>query len=1639
MARRYKHILLFFVFILLTKIAFSQSYGNEWIDYSKTYVKIPIAKTGLYRISRQTLVNAGFPINNIQPKNIQLFAKGKEQYIYVYGEEDGVFNNNDYIEFYAEKNDGWLDSLMYDNPSDIANPYYSLINDTINYFLTWNNSTQNKRVSPETDTDFPSYTSYLASHCYVQLNYINPSAYYQGQIGSWYNQAEGWADNHTDVGGIATRTLGTPGYVNLSLPSYITFACIGASDALFTSLGNHHLKFSLNSSLLLDTIFTGYSKVKKSLSLLSSIPAQSNISIESYNDLMVVTDKIALTYFTLYYPRNFAFSAARQKFDVDDSQGSKSYIELTLPFSSSVVMWDLSNHRRIPVVYESGKYKALVPNSGAKKTCFISLEDSIYQATVMPSVIYTNYIQTSNNSDYIIITHPSLFSSANIYASHRNQTGYTSLVCDIEQLYDQYAYGIKKHPLAIQNFLRNVKNNFPKPVKHVFIIGKALHSEMMRTDALYYSQCLVPTFGTPPSDELLTCGLIGNYPQFSIGRLAATSNTDVQTYLNKVIEHEQQYSSPAEWQKRVLHFGGGVSTSEQLTFAGYLTALGNIIQDTLYGGFVQTFLKTTSMPIQITVSDSITNLINAGCGIMNFFGHATSGGFDQNIDDPSVYHNTGKYPFLLANTCLSGDIHLPLPKTIAEKWIIIPEQGAIAFLASTDLGNASYLFQYSDELYKQFAYKNFAKPIGKCIQETERLLIQQNPTSLQVRNTCFDFTLHGDPAVILPVNPLPDLTITPTDIHFIPSVVSSDIDTFDVQVIVTDLGRTVTTPFSVDLIRTFSDGSQQIYTKVLSHCYYKDTVNFRIPVDLIRGPGINHFCAKADAASWITEFNELNNEACVDFTITISDIVPVYPYEFAIYPTDTVTLEASTGYPFLSSQNFIFEMDTTDLFNSPFKKIGTVTHQGGVVRWKPPLVMTDSTVYFWHVAVNNSNPKWKESSFIYITGKTGWSQAHFFQYKKDRFQYLDYDRTQRRFEFITTPKQLHCQTMGANAASSYFDYWYNLDALVERSACSPAFAMIVVVIDPQTLEPWQSNRMNYGQDNYPICGGKNRADNYFDFTLDNLNKMATFIKDTVPNGYYILMYNFRLGNFSQWPEEAYQALESIGASHIRTIPDYGAYILFCKKGTFPPIKELTGGAHDTLNLYVQLPVNYTEGYVYSTLIGPSTHWNTLHWLPKSLEHPSADKTNLSVEAYKPTFDSTMVISNLSIDTLDIYNLSSYVNASQYPYMRLTFHTKDDSLKTSGQLKRWQITFDGVPETAINPEKGYYFYKDTVQEGETVKFAVATQNISPYNMDSLLVKYWIQNKNNQLTTLVTRRLRRHPAGDVLIDTVKFSSRGYPGLNHIWYEVNTINSHYGSYDQLEQYHFNNIAEKAFYVLSDKINPLLDVTFDGVRILDNDIVSAKPTILITLKDENQFLALDDTSSFAVYLTNLKTNQEKRIYFNNLESPMLFYKAQLPHNSCKIEYRPVLTDGNYMLRVQARDISNNSSGSSDYTIRFEVITQQTISSVLNYPNPFSSATHFVFTLTGSEVPDDIRIQIYTISGRLVREIRNDELGLIHIGRNITDFTWNGTDMYGDKLANGVYFYHVVARYKGQDVDHRDTDADRFFKHGFGKLYLMH
>ena len=117
-----------------------------------------------------------------------------------------------------------------------------------------------------------------------------------------------------------------------------------------------------------------------------------------------------------------------------------------------------------------------------------------------------------------------------------------------------------------------------------------------------------------------------------------------------------------------------------------------------------------------------------------------------------------------------------------------------------------------------------------------------------------------------------------------------------------------------------------------------------------------------------------------------------------------------------------------------------------------------------------------------------------------------------------------------------------------------------------------------------------------------------------------------------------------------------------------------------------------------------------------------------------------------------------------------------------------------------------------------------------------------------------------------------------------------------------------------------------------------------------------------------------------------MLFTRANLAtgKNTATIDFMQKFDEeGEYELIVMGRDVVGNKAGDLEYHINFNVITKAMISNLLNYPNPFTTSTAFVFTITGNEVPQNMRIQILTITGKIVREITKDELGPIHVGRN--------------------------------------------------------
>lgn len=88
--------------------------------------------------------------------------------------------------------------------------------------------------------------------------------------------------------------------------------------------------------------------------------------------------------------------------------------------------------------------------------------------------------------------------------------------------------------------------------------------------------------------------------------------------------------------------------------------------------------------------------------------------------------------------------------------------------------------------------------------------------------------------------------------------------------------------------------------------------------------------------------------------------------------------------------------------------------------------------------------------------------------------------------------------------------------------------------------------------------------------------------------------------------------------------------------------------------------------------------------------------------------------------------------------------------------------------------------------------------------------------------------------------------------------------------------------------------------------------------------------------------------------------------------------------------------------------------------------------------MPSQFKIQILTVSGKVVREITKQEFGPIRIGRNISEYKWDGRDQYGQLLGNGVYLYRVITSIDGENVERRNSEADRFNKNGYTKMYIM-
>ncbi|MFT3981709.1 MAG: C25 family cysteine peptidase [Ferruginibacter sp.] len=1680
----------------------SAQLNNSWIDYSKTYYKFTVYRDSYTRIPQSTLAAAG--LASVNADHFQLWRNGEQVRLYT-SVSNAVLGASDYIEFWGKMNDGLPDKNLYRNTDYQLNEKYSLETDTATYYLTVNTAGNNLRYAQQTNTA-PSaatpdaYYMNTVDTFYknrVNRGLANPAGEYV--YSSSYDMGEGWTSG--DISPSTAYALACT-FTNLNV---YTGGPTNNVSVSVNAAGNSPFPRNLFIQSYNTTIFNEgmpyfeYKKVNLTNQALSTVLPNANtvlIRVGSQSDTVVA--RIVVAKISITYPATFNFNnKIAHTFEVVAS-ATGNYLDISnFNYGSAApVLYDLTANTRYVGEISStpGRVKFVLPPSTAPHRLILMAVTAPNNISALSAPkTFVNYGNAAQQGDYLFISHPQLYNDGNgnnyveqyrAYRASANGGSFNAKIYNIDELAEQFAFGIKGHPASVRDFIRYARQQFTVAPKYVLLVGRGVSY----TDVLTYqassasapvlaNQNFVPTFGWPASDNLLAANPGTTFPLVPIGRLSAVNGSEINSYLQKVIEYEQvqrtqsPYVADKGWMKNIMHVIGGKDSLESNGFEFYMNRYKTIAEDTLYGGKVETFKKTTAGVIEQSYSNRIVELINNGLGYIGYFGHSSANVLEFNLSNPNEYTNPGKYPFFNASGCSAGNFYFYDPlrpagsRSISENYILTPQRGSIVFLASTHFGIPYYLDNYNTGFYNRFSKTMYGQSCGVQLQDVIRQIGGENPNpglNFFDRIHLEEITIHGDPAIKINTFAQPDYAIEESMVRISPTIVSVANVNFNLKVKMQNLGKATNDSIWVYVKRKLpNDSIRTIYDEKIRAIRNTDSLEFTIPISPTTDKGLNQIIVELDYKHEVNELYETNNKVTKDFYIFEDELRPTYPYNFSIINQQNITYVANTANPLGATRQYTMEIDTTELFNSAFKKTYNTTGPGGIVEFTPTnLTFTDSTVYYWRVSlqpVDNSPVIWNTFSFVYlVNSSTGFNQSHYYQHLKSTYDNIQL-KEDRRFYYPRIPRNLVVRT-GLHPYVPYDKINVSVDfTKLEDYGC--VFSSLqVYVVDSSSLQFWENYRVNATTGRYgsapPNCSATDTARYFFEYPYANpggvpyRKRAMDLLNGTdIPNGKYVIITN--LGNslnntsfISQW--QADQALYGTGNSLYHTLKNLGftkidsftrnlPFMFMYQKGvpSFTPIQVMGDYDSSYIDQVVNLQSLKPEGTIESPAFGPAREWTALHWRGTSLDAAEGDSVKIQVVGVQNNGNSTLLATVAPSQDTSL----TFIDAETYPYVKLRMINKDDKFNTPHQLRYWRINAQLAPEGAVAPNLLYSISADTVDQGQQIDVSLAFKNISNIPFDSLLkIKLVITDNQYVNHEIVLPKRKILVAGDTIIAKYTIDTRNYSGHNTLLIDFNP------DFDQPEQLHYNNVLYKDFYVRADNYNPLLDVTFDGVHILNNDIVSSKPNILVKLKDESKYLALSDTALLKVQVRY--PDQSLRDF--HFGDSMIFTPANLTtgENTATIDFKPYFADdGEYELLVSGKDMNGNRAGDLDYRIGFTVINKPMISNLLNYPNPFTTSTAFVFTVTGSQPPQNMRIQILTITGKVVREITMSELGPIHVGRNITEFKWDGTDMYGQKLANGVYLYRVLTNLNGKSLEKyraEGDNTDKYFNKGYGKMYLM-
>jgi hypothetical protein len=204
------------------------------------------------------------------------------------------------------------------------------------------------------------------------------------------------------------------------------------------------------------------------------------------------------------------------------------------------------------------------------------------------------------------------------------------------------------------------------------------------------------------------------------------------------------------------------------------------------------------------------------------------------------------------------------------------------------------------------------------------------------------------------------------------------------------------------------------------------------------------------------------------------------------------------------------------------------------------------------------------------------------------------------------------------------------------------------------------------------------------------------------------------------------------------------------------------------------------------------------------------------------------------------------------------------------------------------------------------------------------------------------------------------------------------------------------------ADNTGPGIDLFMNDENFVFGGITDENPILLANISDVHGINMVGNGIGHDIVAV-LDDKTEDSFILND------YYEADLNSYQNGKVYFPFtdLTEGRHKLTLKVWDVYNNSS---EATIEFVVVKSKdiTLERVYNYPNPFTTYTEFWFEHNQPSKQLYAQVQIFTVSGKLVKTI---EQHILNEGYRATSINWDGLDEYGDRIGRGVYVYRLKVR----------------------------